>query len=94
MKLKEVTLISNGKGKCYHSKLSHAQLCLLSPVAEICSDINFCSKKGNTLNSDNEAKSEYETELERLRAEVASLKSDLATCQSQSAFSDDFDPVL
>ena len=51
-------------------------------------------KKGNTLNSDNEAKSEYETELERLRAEVASLKSDLATCQSQSVFSDDFDPVL
>jgi len=44
--------------------------------------------------SDNEAKSEYERELERLRAEVASLKSDLATCQSQSAFSDDFDPVL
>ena len=47
-----------------------------------------------TETSDNEAKSEYQEELERLRAEVASLKSDLATCQSQSAFADDFDPVL
>lgn len=44
--------------------------------------------------SDNDAKSEYQDELDRLRAQVATLKSDLATCQSQSAFSDDFDPVL
>ena len=79
------------KEECYSTYLTlNYAFCHLGAF-----DIIFLSrKKGNTLNSDNEAKSEYETELERLRAEVASLKSDLATCQSQSVFSDDFDPVL
>ena len=45
--------------------------------------------------SKNEVKSECKTEIDSLKLEIAKLKSDLATCESQVEEADiGFDPIL
>jgi len=48
----------------------------------------FNSPEYETWKSQNEARSECESDIDRLKSEIAELKSDLATCRSQAELND------